>query len=345
MAKIRNLALRDIPKLKKMISMISNISGSKSDFGYRSCVPFPVNLINKLMPLKFKLTSDTYVALENGKLSGLVTLKAQEKNPLCWRISKLFLGENGYDIGRQLVSFAIAKYGAMGANTFVVKVDEDNDELLELFSKGCGFRVCASEQLWKMSDLKKISTDSDSLDKRFFRPFKDSDAANIASIYNDLIFPHFRYSLAKNPAEFENIIFSGLHNTSYFKYVIEDKSQNAIKGYFSIATEDNENFVLDINLVSAFDNYFDDVINFSISRIMMRRKHFNLYILNKKYHTNGGKIEAFLNENKFENVKTQIVLVKDYYKKISEQEKYKKPAMAFSEITGKPAFKVECEID
>ena len=344
MAKIRNLALRDIPELKKMISMISNISGSKSDFGYKSCVPFPLNLINKVLPLKCKFTSDTYVAIEDDKLSGLVTLKAQEKNPLCWRISKLFLGENGYDIGRQLVSYAIARYGAMGANTFLVKVDDDNDGLLELFSKGCGFRVCASEQLWEMNGINKISSENETLDKTFFRPFKDSDAKKVAGIYNDLIFPHFRYSLAKTPAEFENIVFSGLHNTSSFKYVIEDKSQNSIKGYFSIETEDNENFVLDVNLVSAFDNYIDDVINFSISRIMMRRKKFNLYILNKKYHTNSGKIEKFLKDNNFEKVKTQIVLVKDYYKRVTENEKYSKPAIAFSEITGKPAFKVNCEI-
>ena len=343
MAKIRNLALRDIPKLKKMISMISNISGSKSDFGYKSCVPFPLNLINRIMPLKAKFTSDTYVAIEDKKLCGLVTLKAQEKNPLCWRISKLFLGENGYDIGRQLVSYAIARYGAIGANTFFVKVDEDNDELLELFSKGCGFRTCASEQLWKMNNLSKISTDDESLDKTFFRPFKDSDAKAVASVYNDLIFPHFRYSLAKTPAEFENIIFSGLHSTSSFKYVIEDKSINSIKGYFSIETEDNENFILDINLVSAFDNYIDDVINFSISRIMMRRKTFNLYVLNKKYHTNSVKTEKFLKDNNFEKIKTQIVLVKDYYKRITENKKYSKPAIAFSEITGKPAFKVECK--
>ena len=75
----------------------------------------------------------------------------------------------------------------------------------------------------------------------------------------------------------------------------------------------------------------------------MRRKDFSLYVLNKKYHTNGTKNEKFLKDNNFEKIKTQIVLVKDYYKRITENEKYSKPAIAFSEITGKPAFKVECE--
>lgn len=341
MAKIRSLALRDIPKLKKMISMISNLSSADVGFGYKSYVPFPLNLINKLLPLPCKFATDSYVAFDGEKICGLITMKAQSKNPQSWRISKLFLDENGYDTGRQLVSFAIARFGAMGANTFSVKVDEHHEELLELFSKGCGFRVCASEQLWKMEEFKLLTADSDGLDKGFFRPFKDSDSQPVAGIHNDLIFPHFRYSLSKNPCEFENIVCSGLHKTSYFKYVIEDNSKHAIKGYFSIQTDDNENFILDVDLVSAFDNYLGDVINFSISQIMMRRKKFNLYFLNKKYQTNGAKIEKFLTQSGFKNVKNQIVLVKDYYKRIAEDERYSKPAIAFSEITRKPAFKSE----
>lgn len=337
MAKIRGLALPDIPKLKKMISMISNMNSADAGFGYKSYVPFPLNLINRLLPLSCKFAPDSYIAIEDDKICGLVTLKAQEKNPQSWRITKLFLDENGYDVGRQLVSFVIARYGAMGANTFSVKVDENHEELLELFSKGCGFRVCASEQLWKMTEFK---VGSSSLDKGFFRPFKEADSKAAASIHNDLIFPHFRYSLAKKPEEYENIIFSGLHKTSYFKYVIEDGSEHAIKGYFCIQTDDNENFTLDVDLVSAFDGYLEDVINFSISQIMMRRKKFNLYFLNKKYQTNGAKTEKFLSENGFKNVKNQIILVKDYYKRIAEDERYSKPAIAFSEITRKPAFKI-----
>ena len=326
MAKIRSLALRDIPKLKKMISMISNLSSADVGFGYKSYVPFPFNLMNKILPLSLKFASDSYVAIEDNKLCGLVTLKPQEKNPQSWRISKLFL-----------VSFAIAKYGAMGANTFMVKVDEDHEELLELFSKGCGFRVCASEQLWKMEE---INVSGPSLDKGFFRPFKNSDASAAAGIFNELIFPHFRYSLARTPGEFENVLCSGLYKTSFFKYVLEDSSKHSVKGYFSIQTNDNENFILNIDLVSAFDNYLPDVINFSLSQIFMRKKKFNFFVRNKKYQTNGTKIEKYLKENGFKNVKTQIVMVKDYYKRIQEDERYSKPAIAFSEISRKPAFKI-----
>ena len=64
MAKIRNLALRDVPKLKRMISMISNINSEELYFGYKSYVPFPLNLVNRLLPLSCKFASESYVAID-----------------------------------------------------------------------------------------------------------------------------------------------------------------------------------------------------------------------------------------------------------------------------------------
>ena len=65
MAKIRSLALRDIPKLKKMISMISNLSSADVAFGYKSYVPFPLNAINRILPLSLKFASDILRAGES----------------------------------------------------------------------------------------------------------------------------------------------------------------------------------------------------------------------------------------------------------------------------------------
>lgn len=322
--------------------MISNSNNSQVGFGFRSYLPFPLNFINRVLPLCFKFAPDSYVAIDEEKLCGLIMMKPQERNPQSWRISKLFLDENRYDAGRQLVSFVIAKYGALGANTFTVKVEDTNEELLELFSKGCGFRACGSEQIWELQEYKLKSSEL-SLNKCFFRPFKNCDSKAVSILYNDLLFPHFRYSLSKKPQEFENILFSGLHKTSFFNYVLEDGSKHTVVGFFSIKTDDNEIFSLEVNISGAYEEYFVDVVNFAISRIMMRTKHFKLYFVNKKYQINGTKFEKYLKESGFTNIKNQVVLVKDYYKRINENEKYSKPAIAFSEISRsqKPAFKVD----
>ncbi len=339
MAKIRNLKIRDISKLRKMISMVSDTddeSVSFGPFGFNLLIPFPFNFINNILPIRFRSLQESFVSLEEDRqINGMIALKAQYGNPFSWNISKLFLNKNSYAAGRQLVGFATAKYGAMGANTFTVRVDCELDELMELFSKGCGFRMCSTEQLWKME---KISTAKSCLDKGFFRPFKNSDAEAVQNIYNDNIFSHFRYSLAKTKKEFHNIVFSGLSKTSYFKYVVEEGSK--IKGYFSIQTDDNKNFILDVELVQGYDECYGDVINFAISRILARKKNFSLYVINKKYQVSGAKIEDYLSKNNFKCIKSQIVMVKDYYKKIQEEQRSQKPAIVFNDISRKPAFKV-----
>lgn len=333
MAKIRNLKFQDIPKLKKMISMISDRQNGEITFGFRSFIPFPINFINNLLPLNFRKLSESYVAIDDKQIKGMISLKAQRGNPHSWNICNLFLGKNSYDAGRQLVGYATAKYGAMGANTFTVRIDEDLDELMELFSKGCGFRMCSSEHLWKMDEVKLVKS---TIDKGFFRPFKNSDALEAANLHNDCIFPHFRYSLARKKQEFYDVIFAGLSSASVFKYVFEDNG--AIKGFFKVQTEDNLNFLLEVDLVQGYDDYYAEIINFAIGQILMRKKEFNFYVLNKKYQISGAKFEEYLCKNGFSGVKNRIVMVKDYYKKIQEEQRSQKPAIVFTDITRNPAF-------
>lgn len=335
MAKIRKLALRDIQNLKKMISMLPD--SENLYFGLHSYVPFPINLIHSFLPLKLKKLNESYVVLEKKELQGMISLNAVSGNPYSWRINKLILKENAYDAGRQLIDYAIARYGAAGANTFSVRVEESHDEIIELFSKGCGFRVCSSEQLWKMNE---VNLQQPYFDKGFFRPFKNSDALQVSSLCNDLIVPYFRYSLEKKKQEFYDPIFFGLNKTTYFKYVLEDKGKNPIKGYFSIQTDDNKNFILDINLIQPYIEHYPDVINFAIGQILMRRKDFNLYILNKKYYSTSAKTEEYLLANDFECINHRIIMVKDFYKRIQEPERFAKPAIVFNDIGRKPAFKI-----
>ena len=188
--------------------------------------------------------------------------------------------------------------------------------------------------------MKEINLQQPYFDKSFFRPFKNTDAQAVAILCNELISPYFRYSLEKKKQEFYDLMFSGLSKNTYFKYVLEDNSKNPIKGYFSIQTDDNKNFILDINLIQPYIEHYPDVINFCIGQILMRKKDFNLYILNKKYQSTSSKTEDYLTSNGFECINHRIVMVKDFYKRIQEPERFGKPAIVFNDIGRKPAFKI-----
>ncbi len=332
MAKIKRLGMFDVLKVQKMLSMLSeNKPPSFSKF----VLLFPFNLLQNILPLKLRKLPEAFVSTENNQVNGMISIQAERGNAYKWNINQLFLDKNSYPAGRQLVDFILAKYGAMGANTFSVVVEDSHEELIDLFSKGCGFRLCSHEGLWKMN---KINLKEPSVGTNIIRPFKNSDAKEVCELYNDSIYPHFRYSLSRAKAEFYDRFFQGFSSTSSFKYVLEDNNTKKIKAYAEIQTQDNVNYLLDVILYQAYEEMCSDMINFLISQILRRKKDFNLFVQSRKYITSSKKLEEYMKENEFSQVQSRMVLVKDFFKTIKQEEKIAKPAIVFSEIKGRPAF-------
>lgn len=332
MAKIKKFSIFDIVKVKKMISLLN---ATEPPSFAKHVLLFPFNFVQNLLPIKFRNLAESFVSTENKAINGMISIQAERGNHFKWNIKQLFLDKNSYAAGRQLVDYILAKYGAMGANTFCVVVDDSHEELIDLFSKGCGFRLCSHEAIWKMNE---IIFSEPSLAGDIYRPFKNSDALEVCELYNDSIYPHFRYSLARAKAEFYDRFFQGLSSTSYFKYVVDDSKTKKIKAYIEIQTTDNFNYILDIVLSQAYDDSFSDIVNFAVSQIVRRKKEFCLFIFNRKYMMNAKKCEEYLKEQKFSMLQNNMVLVKDFFKTIRQEEKISKPAIAFTDIKGKPAF-------
>lgn len=335
MAKLRKLGLFDIAKIKKMMSVVSSDDiPSLTELFLLS----PLIHIQGYLPIKLRKMPESFVSIENKAINGMISIRSEFGNPYKWNIKDLFLDKNSYAAGRQLVDYVLAKYGAMGANTFFVIVEDSNEELLDLFSKGCGFRLCSHENLWKMNEY-IISKPSESGD--LYRPFRNSDAKEVCELYNDSIFPHFRYSLSKSKGEFYDMFFQGLSKTTYFKYVLADARTKKIKSFIQYQTTDNVNFYLDIVLPSPYEDLYPELINFAISQILRRKKDFNLYIQNRKYMMTSKRYEEYLKDNNFSCLQNNVVLVKDFFKTIKQEEKISKPAIVFSEMNSKPAFSLE----
>lgn len=335
MAKIKKFSIFDIVQLRKLMSVTSTVDlSSYTNIFLLS----PLTILQNFLPINFRKLPESYVSVENNKISGMITIKAERGNPFKWNIVKLFLDKNANEAGSQLVDYVIAKYGAMGANTFCAFVDQSHEEILTLFSKGCGFRLCSHENLWKMKealqpvDIKTYDT---------FRPFKNSDAKYVCELYNDAILPHFRYSLAKSKPEFNDRLFQGLSSVSSFKYVIDDVRTKKIKAYLEIQTTDNVNYVLDIILTQPYEDLYEDIINFALEQISRRKKDFYMFVLIRNYQGSAKKFEEHLKSKDFSLIQTQMVLVKDFFKTIRQEERVSKPAVFFSEIKGKPAFSVD----
>ena len=336
MAKIRYLNWFDILSLKKLVSHLTD--ENFLNYGYE-LISHPLAIINYAMPLSLKFFPDSFVAVQDGNLKGMISTKLRENNPLKCRITKLLLDENAYETGKQLIDYTVSRYGAKGIETVEVLINSNEKDMIELFSKACGFRYCLDYKTYKLKTDNHIKNLSDT--KNFiFRPFKPSDANEVAQLYNQNIITYYKFPLSKNKNEFKDRIFHGLSKNSAFKYILEDKYLKQIRGYLQIETDNNKNYLIEITLLQSYENYFDEAIQFAVSQISRRTNNFQLYFKNNCFHVNAKEFEDILKNNEAELIQTDMIFVKDFFKQIKSDESLIQPAIIYNEINGKPVFKI-----
>ena len=308
MVVIRRLNCFDYPKIKKLISYLCN---DDSDRLAKNLMQEPADIINAMLPLSMKFRSESFILIENDEILGLATAVCTPGNPYKINITRLIFKENRYEIGRQLVEFLIQKFGAKGANTFVVIVDECHNELLDLFINGCGFRQCSSETLWKIDHPVPQKTDLK------WRYAQNSDADKIAELYNGEVINIYQPSLLRQSKEFTTPFFQGFEKFYKTRFVYEES--NSILGYFSISTEDNLNYILDITTNSGYEIDYEKIINTMLCDIARKKHAFFPLIKQKKYTKNSQRLESYLNSKNYNPIQTHHILVKDFYRTVKEE--------------------------
>ena len=305
---IRRLNCFDAPKIKKMIAYLGSNDKIMQDLTYEAA-----RLVHEILPFRYKFLPESYILLEGKEILGLITVVPFYGNPYKINITRLIFKQNMYEIGKQLVEFVFARYGAKGVKSFHVSVDQSHDELLELFLNGCGFRQCSYENLWKIENFKP-----DSFGMFHFRSCQNSDAKSVARMYNSELNPLYKPSMCRIKNEFEEPLFAGMNNFYKNRYVLDDSVNGRIIAYLSITTSDNYNYIIDFSLNDAYNLDYDKIINFALSEISRRKSNYCVFLKHRQYTLNADIFEKYLHQKKLNCVQTQCVLVKDFYKQIKQ---------------------------
>ncbi len=312
MTVIRRLNCFDAPKIKRMISYLGNNDVEKFT---KAITHEAFVLLHALLPLKYKFLPESYILLEKKEILGLITIVPTNGNPYKINITRLIFRQNMYDVGKHLVDFVIARFGAKGAISFNVTVDQSHEELLNLFMQGCGFRQCSYENLWKLDNFKPATNK-----KTNFRYCQSSDAKEIANLYNHELKNLYKPSMERIKEEYKEPVFAGMTNFYKNRYVLEEQSNRKIIAYMSITTSDNLNFIIDMSLNDSYDIQYDEIINFALEEISRRKTVFYAFVKHRQYTVNADIMEKYLHERNLHCIQTQCVLVKDFYKQIKTPE-------------------------
>ncbi len=294
--------------MQEMISFLNNRDTYINHIMFNPLIP-----LHHLLPLRFKFLPESYILKDGKEVKGLITVAPSKSRIKRMEIQKLFFEENCYEDAGELIQFVVSKYKAMGAVSFIVRVDDYLPELLKLFVSRCNFSQISYEKLWKIDNI-----ENSEFNKKEFREFRNSDSQAIANLYNDSLLPHIRPLLSKDAREFKEDIFKGLSYYSEYKYVMVDRKSRNITAYISILTADNENYIIDIIQSSWIDIDINNIISFAYSQVRKRKKKFNLFIKTKKYTQLGDKYEQLFLDNKLECVQNQIVLTNTSAKILKE---------------------------
>ncbi len=327
MAKIKKISYGDLLNIRKLISVLC----SDNIMNYRRLffLSVPTTYIQNLFySVHLRKHPETYVISDiNDNLKGLISVKAQTGNPYKWQIKRLFLAPNCHEEGKQLIEYIIAKFGARGVDTFYAAVNDNQDELIDLFVKGCGFRFCSSEALWEVSNINFLLSE---FDESNFKSFKNSDCKKVTDLYNENLITHYKYSLSKEEGEFKDKFIQGINSDTDFKYILEDKKTGTIQSFIEIKTCDNKNYFVDCIVPPQFFDLYPTILSFAVKKIIKRNKNFKLYIKNRKYLQGGEQLENFFKENRFDQLQNNAILVRDFFKTVKEEESSFNNAVVFS---------------
>lgn len=343
MAKIRQLKHQDIKKIQAMIQYV--VPGVASNLiSEDKFIMYPLNLIHNLLPVHMKFFQETYVAVEKNEVLGLISLTPDTKQKTRWRINKLILNVNAYDVGKQLIDFVVNKYGGAGVETFITILEDTSAEAIALFMNNCGFRSCTHIHIYENDSPQLDSCFMDNFD--ILRDVKPSDAKNLQEFDQQSIFPQFRISLAKCEGDFKVGLKSKFTNKivgyQAKKFILEDKLKKIIEGYINIITSDKKHFYVDIILSPAYQEYYHDILKYISGYIKTINKDAILSVYVKKYYQSSEKLKESLVNMGFIPTSNYQVLVKDYWKvSKSPSEINKNPIIIFPEIRSHACIKLK----
>ncbi len=333
MIKIRPVRQSDIKKIVEMIEFVSPgvSSGIIED---KKLIHFPFNFFHKILPVNFKFLQECYIAVEDKKPLGLISLAPDGKTKTRWKINRLVLGADAYNAGKQLIEYVVNKYGGAGVENFLTIINENCPEAITLFKNTCMFRYCSKISIWENENFYYEDTKTD---LEFLRKAKISDAQKLFELDSESLYPHFRPSLIKTVKDFQfdlkNKLINKFKGCNADKYILDNPSLNSIEGLLSIYSSDKQNFWIDITLSSAYQQYYQDFLNFAYREIKSQNRGAKIYIGIKDYQQTANLMTETLTNQNFKQCGSFQILIKDYWQPIQDYKEKKSPIVIFPDMT------------
>lgn len=333
MAKIRHILPNDIKKIQELIEYIKP-GFSATRLFEENFTAFPLDFLHNLLPLNLKFFQESYIAVENKEILGMISLIPENKKKIRWKINRLILSSNQSEVGKQLIDYVVNKYGGAGVETFMSTIHDDHPEAIAIFKNQCGFRSCSQIQVWSAN---AAEIEMENFDSTFIRKLKKSDAINVQELDQICLFPHYRSSLVNSASDFKfglkSKIINKLRNQTNKRFVLENPRLKSIEGYFTVMNKANNDYWVDIVVSMPYQDHYKDILLYITNYIKQINNQAQINVMLRRYYQSNKRLMETLTQLKFTQGQSFQVLVKDYWNSTSLRSEKKRPIAIFTDIT------------
>lgn len=293
----------------------------------------PFHWLNCHLPPKFQILPGCYLATAGQEVLGLIRLDKDGKKKNRWRIEQVMIDAHAstYDIGSQLVQYAISRYGAGGIQTFAAYIDQYQTDVQGLL-KSCGFRHLTRRFTYTHDNPTHLLKDD--INIKGLREVTCQDAPKLNRLYSECLPPEIRLSLEKTTADFTTPPQQWLSNKiqGIFKksWGVEDPAHGFLISAIEVVTQDFKTFQLNVFTNPGYPDLYQDCIYFGIQHILNSTQTPNIEIITHQF--NKGHVK-WLEATDFSLCHTEEVLVKDYWIPLEDKKKMEGGLVLFPEKT------------
>lgn len=319
MTVIKSLAFCNKNKLKNLKSFVD------SELDLSVFHSFPVDILHHFLPFECKFLNESYVAMENKNITGLLTIKKTSQKKV--KITRLLLEENSVQSGKLLINYVVTTFLSKGAESFYIIVNKENYPVLKMLTGDCNFRDAAKETIYKI-EKKELAQGNDEMNFEHIRKMKFSDIKSILELINSNMPAYQKTTFYKTKSEIKDRF---LKNPQ--KFILYNKNPNNLIGYFSVLELTKKSFLLDFVLQNTFEAYVIDIIKYVKTTLTKNNDFQTLYIRLNGYYSNFKELCEIL-DMEYKNSSESRILVKDFL--VAKNRDYTYERMIFNDAT--PAF-------
>lgn len=287
--------------------------------------------LGRILPASLRFFPAVYVAVSRQEVLGLIWLKRDSGQSSRWRISGVAIHPDAatYDVGTQLVNFAINRHGAEGVQTFVANVPSANTEALALY-KSCGFRQAARCHVFT-ADITAANCLPEQQcltpELRGLRESSIKDCHKLKVLREEILPVEARLSLAPSDKTFGFRPFRWLAKRvkGQFsrRWVIDEPVHDSLMGMVSFSTDNHKDFDVVVWVHPGWSQCYHNLLNFVLSKVCMNASSPKVRVVCYGFEKD---VLAYLEKSEFKRCHEVEVLVKDYWVPLDKQ----KPALADS---------------